>query len=397
MLLTAKMPRNTSGWVNRGGARSKSTRFHSSMRTTLFDYHLPRELIAQTPISRGESRLMVLDRTSGAIRHRQFSDLLEYLVGGDVLVLNDTRVSARRLRGIREGGEPAEILLLRPVGARRWEALVNPGRGLKPGRTVQLIGPEAEGLQVAATVVDITSEGGRLLEFADSWQRDLVGGWGKTPLPPYIHSQLSATEEDRYQTVYATADGSAAAPTAGLHFTRELLDRATQSGVQQVYVTLHIGVDTFRPVRAAEIEAHEMHGEIAELSSAAATAINATRGRIVAVGTTSVRVLESAATTVSTDYAEGTAAVKCAVGKGESSPPPARRVAPFAGETHLFISPGYQFQAVDALITNFHLPRSTLLMLVSAFAGCEAILEAYHEAIRQRYRFFSFGDAMLIL
>jgi S-adenosylmethionine:tRNA ribosyltransferase-isomerase len=347
------------------------------MRTDLFDYDLPPERIAQTPVPRGESRLLVLSREDGCSVHRRFPDLLDYLRPGDTLVLNDTRVSARRLQAERENGKPAEVLLLRPVGARGWEALVRPGRSLRPGKTVTLIGPPSDSPRLAAQVLATTPEGGRILEFADTPTRDRLATWGVTPLPPYIHTPLPADQENRYQTVYAAQEGSAAAPTAGLHFTPELLAGAEAKGVRLARITLHVGVGTFRPVRTEEIEAHVMHGETAWLSEEAAQVINTTPGRVVAVGTTSMRTLETSAQRAEKQGVSG--------------------VIPFVGETRLFITPGYRFRVVDALITNFHLPRSTLLMLVSAFAGRENVLRAYREAIRADYRFFSFGDAMLIL
>jgi S-adenosylmethionine:tRNA ribosyltransferase-isomerase len=346
------------------------------MRTDEFDYDLPSELIAQTPGPRGESRMLVLDRATGAIAHRQFSDLAEYLVPADLLVLNDTRVSARRLRAVRESGLEAEVLLLRPAGERSWEALVRPGRAFKVGATVDLT--DSDGRHTRAMVTGVTAEGGRVLEFADAATREDVQHWGASPLPPYIRVPLPAEQEERYQTVYGSRAGSAAAPTAGLHFTREMLARLSAAGIETVRLTLHVGVGTFRPVRTETVAEHEMHAETAVLSPEAAARINSAAGRVVAVGTTSVRTLE-------------TAAREAAAG-GEGA-----RVAPFAGQTRLFISPGYTFRAVDALITNFHLPRSTLLMLVSAFAGVEATREAYRSAIEHGYRFFSFGDAMLII
>lgn len=351
------------------------------MRTDCFDYLLPPELIAQTPLPRGESRLLVLHRSTGQIEHRRFPDLLRYLRPGDTLVLNDTRVTARRLQAVREGGQSAEAFLLRPVGETCWEALVRPGKSLRPGKTLTLLGSSGQE-PVTARIVGTTDEGGRILEFADTATRDALTFWGETPLPPYIQTPLPPDQEERYQTVYATHGGSAAAPTAGLHFTPELLEQAQEQGVGLVRVTLNVGVGTFRPVRTETIEEHTMHGEWATLSPEAAARINATQGRIIAVGTTSVRTLESAAQRLVEHPAESGAEA---------------RIAPFAGETHLFLSPGSRFQAVDALITNFHLPRSTLLMLVAAFAGLEATLNAYNEAVRERYRFFSFGDAMLIL
>ncbi|HZO86935.1 MAG TPA: tRNA preQ1(34) S-adenosylmethionine ribosyltransferase-isomerase QueA [Chthonomonadaceae bacterium] len=346
------------------------------MRTDLFDYTLPPERIAQTPGPRGESRLLVLHRQDGRIEHRRFADVLAYLRPGDTLVLNDTRVTARRLEARREGGQPAEVLLLHPVGETCWEALVKPGRSLRPGRSVEILGTPPVTARIAAT----TPEGGRILEFADRRTRDQLAHQGTTPLPPYIHTPLPADQEERYQTVYAAEDGSAAAPTAGLHFTPELLARAEAMGVRLARLTLHVGVGTFRPVRTEEVEAHEMHAETVALSEETAQIINTTPGRIFAVGTTSVRSLESAADPEETVTAGGRA-----------------RVRPFVGETRLFITPGYRFRVVEALITNFHLPRSTLLMLVAAFAGRENVLRAYEEAIREEYRFFSFGDAMLIV
>ncbi len=350
------------------------------MRTELFDYTLPPERIAQTPAPRGESRLLVLHRATGKIEHRRFADLLGYLRAGDTLVLNDTRVTARRLEARRDNGQSAEVLLLRPVGETCWEALVKPGKALKPGRTLQILRDPIAAESVMARVAATTPEGGRLLEFVDRETRDRLAAWGVAPLPPYIHTPLPPEQEARYQTVYAAQDGSAAAPTAGLHFTPELLARAEAQGVRLAHLTLHVGVGTFRPVRTEEIEAHEMHAEMVSLSADAAQIINATPGRVFAVGTTSVRSLESAAL----PHASGDTALRAAV-------------RPYCGETRLFITPGYRFRVVEGLITNFHLPRSTLLMLVSAFAGREAVLRAYEEAIREEYRFFSFGDAMLIV
>ena len=355
------------------------------MRTDLFDYFLPPELIAQTPLPRGESRLLVLHRANGQIEHRRFSDLLAYLNVGDTLVVNDTRVIARRLRGLRSSGHEAEVLLLRPVGERQWAALVKPGRSLRQGATLKLFETNAdntqdektqETVQEAARIVGETEEGGRLLEFADAVARDRVGLWGSSPLPPYIHTPLPTSAEERYQTVYARHNGSAAAPTAGLHFTDAMLTQAQAQGINIARVTLHVGVDTFRPVKTEDTDTHQMHGEWGTISEEAAQVINETRGRIIAVGTTSVRALESAAQNTSDNSA---------------------RVSPYTGETRLFITPGYNFRAVDGLITNFHLPRSTLLMLISALADRENIMAAYAEAVREQYRFYSFGDAMLIV
>ena len=345
------------------------------MRADLFDYDLPPERIAQTPLPRGESRLMTLHRDSGQIAHRRFPDFLGCLRAGDTLVLNDTRVTARRLRAERDNGLPAEILLLRPVGAAQWETLVRPGKGLKPGRGLTLLGPE--GQRVAATVLSATEAGGRIIELASAEARDALTFWGESPLPPYIHTPLPVAQEERYQTVYAAAGGSVAAPTAGLHFTSELLAAAQAKGAALTYLTLHVGIGTFRPVKVEDTNDHVMHAETVVLSEACAEIINATTGRVIAVGTTSVRSLESAAARV--------------------EPGDSRRVAPFTGETDLFITPGYEFRAVDAMLTNFHLPQSTLLMLVAAFAGYESTINAYRVAVAENYRFFSFGDAMLII
>ena len=345
------------------------------MRADLFDYNLPVERIAQTPLPRGESRLLVLGRDSGQIEHRRFADFLDYLRAGDTLVLNDTRVTARRLRAERENGLPAEVLLLRPVGVTQWETLVRPGKGLKPGRGLTLIGPE--GQRVSAAVLSATDAGGRIIELENAEARDALASWGESPLPPYIHIPLPAAQEERYQTVYAGAGGSVAAPTAGLHFTPELLRAARAKGVALAYLTLHVGIGTFRPVKVEDTADHVMHAETVILSEACAETVNATTGRVIAVGTTSVRSLESAAARL--------------------EPGDERRVTPFTGETDLFITPGYKFRVVNAMLTNFHLPQSTLLMLVSAFAGHESTMNAYRVAVGEEYRFFSFGDAMLII
>jgi len=337
------------------------------MRTSDFDYELPPELIAQEPLPRGESRLLVLDRSSGEAVHRRFRDLPEHLAPGDTLVLNDTRVAARRHHAARDSGATAEVLLLRPAGDLAWDALVRPGRAVQPGSRLRL---QVDGEVLVATVESRTPEGGRRLVFRTTRERDLAGRGGVAPLPPYIRRQLD--DEERYQTVFAREAGSAAAPTAGLHFTKEMLERLSASGVGLVWLTLHVGVDTFRPVKSEDVEAHRMHGEWYSISPEAADAIGRTRGRIVAAGTTVVRALETAARED-------------------------RSVRPGCGETRLFITPGYRFRIVEGILTNFHLPRSTLIMLVSAFAGREAVLKAYREAVAQRYRFYSFGDAMLIL
>jgi S-adenosylmethionine:tRNA ribosyltransferase-isomerase len=338
------------------------------MHTSDFDYDLPPDLIAQDPCPRGESRLMALHRDSGQIDLRRFPDLLDYLRPGDTLVLNDSRVTARRLLAQRDSGQEAEILLLRPIGESAWEALVRPGKRLRPGAAVTFT--LRDGREIRAEVRETTPEGGRILAFATPDERDALAHEGVIPLPPYITHALP--DEERYQTVYAGPGGSAAAPTAGLHFTEAMLAEARSRGIRVAKVTLHVGVDTFRPVKVESIEEHVMHGERYTISPEAADAINTAPGRIVAVGTTAVRVLESAADED---------------GKVRAS----------SDTTRLFITPGYRFKAVDALLTNFHLPKSTLLMLVSALAGRENILRAYRTAVEERFRFFSFGDAMFIV
>lgn len=344
-----------------------------AMRTEDFDYELPKELIAQEPLpDRADSRLLVLHRATGAVEHRRFRDLLDYLEPTDVLVLNETRVLPVRLRGRKEPtGAQVELLLLRPLADNgTWETLVRPGRRVGKGTRLSF------GPRLAGEVLDRSGAGGRHVRF--SWEGDfeeVLGSVGEVPLPPYIKRALPAEERDRYQTVYARTPGSAAAPTAGLHFTPDLLDQIRAAGVKTVPVVLHIGLDTFRPVQVEDITEHRMHSEYYEVTEQAAREIRRVRqagGRIIAVGTTVTRCLESAAD------ADG-------------------HVQAGAGRTELFIHPGYRFRAVDALLTNFHLPRSTLLMLVSAFAGRETVLAAYREAVRERYRLFSFGDAMLII
>ncbi|MDR7481743.1 MAG: tRNA preQ1(34) S-adenosylmethionine ribosyltransferase-isomerase QueA [Armatimonadota bacterium] len=334
------------------------------MRLDEFDYILPPELIAQQPASpRDAARLLVVHRAAGTFEHRVFHEIGDYLRAGDVLVVNDTRVLPARLRGRRPTGGAVELLLLRPAGDA-WEALVRPGRRLPPGTVVEVAGHPV-------TVGERLPDGRRLVRAARG--EDLVAlmdRCGELPLPPYI--RRSVTDPAHYQTVYARADGAVAAPTAGLHFTPALLARLQAQGIAVVALTLHIGLATFQRVDAAEIEGHRMEGEAYVLTADAAAAINARRGRLVAVGTSTVRALESVA--------------------GDDG-----RVRPGAGWTELFIYPGFRFRATDVLVTNFHLPRTTLLVLVSAFAGRELILRAYAEAIRARYRFYSFGDAMLIL
>ncbi|MGD9889973.1 MAG: tRNA preQ1(34) S-adenosylmethionine ribosyltransferase-isomerase QueA [Dehalococcoidia bacterium] len=337
------------------------------MRTSDFDYHLPRELIAQTPVEpRDASRLLVLQRDGGAIEHAHFAEIGRFLRPGDLLVVNETRVLRARLRGhVTESGGAVEALLLRRVDAQRWEAMVRPGRRLRPGRRVWFGSLEA-------VVEDVVEDGHRILRFAADVDPENTG---ETPLPPYIHTALA--EPERYQTVYGTVTGSAAAPTAGLHFTPALLERLQADRIGLARVLLHVGPGTFKPVAEEDPRLHPMHAEWYEITTNACTAIEETRargGRVVAVGTTSVRVLEQA-------------------GRDAGDGP----LQPGSGFTRLLILPGHRFRVVDALVTNFHLPRSTLLMLVSALAGQEPVLSAYREAVKHGYRFYSFGDAMLIV
>ena len=338
------------------------------MRTEDFHYHLPEELIAQDPVPRGESRLLVCNKQTRTIEDNSFQDFPDYLQPGDVLILNDSRVIARRLFAHTENGKEAETLLLRPRGDSEWEALVRPGRRLRPGHTVYFT---LRNNSVAeAKVTEITPEGGRVLRFDNSDIRDSLKEEGFVPLPPYIHNVLD--DEERYQTVYSGPPGSAAAPTAGLHFSETMLAEIKNRGINIGKITLHVGIDTFRPVKEAEVEMHQMHGEWFTIPEETADMINNAKGRVVAIGTTCVRALESAA-----------------IDQGI--------IQPATMNTHLFILPGYRFKIVQAMLTNFHLPESTLLMLISAFAGREWILQAYEHAVKERYRFFSFGDAMLIL
>lgn len=341
------------------------------MKLSDFDYTLPEELIAQHPVEpRDASRLMVVPRTGGALEHRHFRDLPEYLRPGDALVLNETRVMPARLMGHREAtGGGIEVLLLKRLDRDRWETLVKPGKKARPGQRI-LFGDGS----LVGTVLETTEVGGRVIEFTyDGIFEEVLDRLGQMPLPPYIHERLENPE--RYQTVYARELGSAAAPTAGLHFTPELLEKISAMGVHVEKILLHVGLGTFRPVQVEDVESHKMHSEFYTVSPETAARLNQVRaegGRIIAVGTTSVRTLE----TVTAE--DGT------VQAGQ-------------GWTDIFIYPGYRFKAVDAMVTNFHLPKSTLVMLVSAFASRERILDAYAEAVRLRYRFFSFGDAMLIL
>lgn len=362
------------------------------MRTSEFDYELPPERIAQTPIEpRDAARLMVVHRDTGKIEHRTFRDIVKYLQPADLLVVNDSRVIPARLyaRKVPTGGR-VELLLLRRREERTWEALVK-GRKVIPGTRLELMPARqtqdvatqsaAPSKPIVGDVLEITPGGGRVIQF-DQPLTPQLERLGETPLPPYIHEPLADSE--RYQTVYARVQGSAAAPTAGLHFTPELIHQIQAYGVRFAFVTLHIGLDTFRPVQTDRIEEHKMHSEYAILPAETAAAIAGARqagGRIIAVGTTVVRVLESAA--------------QSALHSSQSDIRDPE-LSPFAGWTDLFIYPGYEFQVVDALITNFHLPRSTLLMLVSAFAGKDLILKAYRIAADAGYRFYSFGDAMFI-
>jgi len=338
------------------------------MKTADFDYDLPPAFIAQTPVEpRDSSRLLVLHRKSGEVEHAVFRDLGRYLQPADLLVLNQTRVIPARLFARKPTGGRVEILLLQRRDLLTWEALVG-GKGLTLGKVLSV---EKTALPLQAEVFEVLEGSRRVIRFSQAIEPHLAA-IGQMPLPPYIHVPLA--DPERYQTVYARAVGSAAAPTAGLHFTAGLLAELAQQGIDQAYVTLHVGLDTFAPVTEADPAAHKIHTEWCELPRTAADAVERARqrsGRVVAVGTTSVRTLESAG--------------------GESG------VSPYAGHTDLFITPGYRFKCVDAIITNFHLPRSTLIMLVSAFAGRENLLRAYEIAKREGYRFYSFGDGMLIL
>ena len=339
-----------------------------------FDYELPRELIAQNPLrTRSDSRLMVLDRKTGEVRHMTFPDIRRFLEPGDCLVINDTKVIPARLLGVKEEtGAKAEVLLLNRQDGDIWECLVKPGKKLKKGTRISF-GDD----RLTCEVVDEIEDGNRKVKFfyEGIWE-EVLDALGEMPLPPYITHKLK--DKNRYQTVYARHEGSAAAPTAGLHFTNELLEEIEKSGVDIARVTLHVGLGTFRPVKAEKIEDHHMHSEVYFVSEDAAEKVNRakeTGHRVIAVGTTSVRTLESAAVQRNGKWV----------------------LEPCSGDTSIFIYPGYEWKLVDRLITNFHLPQSTLIMLVSALAGRENVLNAYKQAVDERYRFFSFGDAMLII
>ncbi len=341
-----------------------------NLKTHDFWYDLPEELIAQTPLQqRDSSRLLVMDRISGEIRHRHFYDIVDYLRPGDCLVMNDSRVLPARLLGHRPTGGAVEVLLLRDLGDKKWECLCKPGRKMQVGSEVIF----GDG-ELTATVASVQEDGNRVVEFHyQGIFLEVLERLGKMPLPPYIKAELQ--DQERYQTVYSREVGSAAAPTAGLHFTQELLDKIREKGVKTAFVTLHVGLGTFRPVKAEEITEHHMHAELCMLSRKTADILNETKaegGRVICVGTTSCRTMESLVND------DGTFEAK-------------------SKWTEIFIYPGYAFKAMDGLITNFHLPESTLVMLVSAFAGREHVLHAYEEAVWERYRFFSFGDAMCIL
>ena len=336
------------------------------MKTHDFWYDLPEELIAQTPLEqRDASRLLAVNTVTGALEHRHFSDIADYLNPGDCLVMNDSRVLPARLMGHRPSGGAIEVLLLRDLGDERWECLCKPGKKMQVGHTVSFGDGELTGV-----VREVTEDGNRIIEFRyDGIFLEVLERLGRMPLPPYIKAELQ--DQERYQTVYSREVGSAAAPTAGLHFTRELLEKIRAKGVKEAFVTLHVGLGTFRPVKAEDIAEHHMHSELCMMNEETARVLNETRrsgGRIVCVGTTSCRTLESLVREDGTFEAA-------------------------SRWTDIFIYPGYRFRAMDALITNFHLPESTLVMLVSAFSSREIVLNAYNTAVKEKYRFFSFGDA----
>ena len=341
------------------------------MKTSDFFYDLPEELIAQDPLEdRTASRLLVLDRKTGAVKHKIFSDVIDYLNKGDCLVINNTRVIPARLIGEKEDtGGKVEVLLLKRRANDVWETLVKPGKKLKPGAKITF----GDG-RLRAEVLEVVEEGNRLVKFHyEGIFEEILDSLGEMPLPPYITHKLE--DKEMYQTVYAKYDGSAAAPTAGLHFTKELLSKIEEKGIKIASITLHVGLGTFRPVKVDDVNNHHMHTEWYEVNAEAADIINETKrngGRVICVGTTSCRTIESVA--------------------DENGYMKAK-----TGETDIFIYPGYKFKVMDGLITNFHLPESTLVMLVSAFAGKENVLSAYETAVKEKYRFFSFGDAMILI
>jgi S-adenosylmethionine:tRNA ribosyltransferase-isomerase len=342
------------------------------MKVDLFDFHLPEELIAQVPLqNRTDSRLMVVNKKTGEINHEIFKNITEYLREGDCLVLNDTRVLPARLFGVKKDtGAKIEVLLLKQLEGDHWETLVKPAKRVKEGTEIDF----GDGL-LTAVCTGTSEHGGRVLEFRyDGIFYEVLDQLGEMPLPPYIKEQLD--DRDRYQTVFAREPGSAAAPTAGLHFTEELLSEVKEKGVHVAFITLHVGLGTFRPVSVDDVLEHDMHSEFYLMTEGTARLLNEVRqngGRIITVGTTSTRTLETIASENNGTFAES------------------------SGWTNIFIYPGYEFKAIDGMITNFHLPKSTLIMLVSALAGRENILNAYNTAVNERYRFFSFGDAMLII
>lgn len=341
------------------------------MKVDLFDFYLPEELIAQTPLEdRTSSRLMIVNKETGDLEHRKFKDIYEYINPGDCLVLNDTRVLPARLHGEKEDtGAHIEVLLLKQQKDDKWETLVKPAKRVKEGTVISF----GDGTLKAVCVKEL-EHGGRILDFQyEGIFYEILDQLGEMPLPPYIKEKLD--DQDRYQTVYAKERGSAAAPTAGLHFTTELLDALKKKGVHIAFITLHVGLGTFRPVNVEDVDKHEMHAEFYQLNNETAALLNSVRGqggRIISVGTTSTRTLETIASANNGEFVES------------------------SGWTSIFIYPGYEFKGIDGMITNFHLPKSTLIMLVSALAGRENILHAYETAVKERYRFFSFGDAMFI-
>jgi S-adenosylmethionine:tRNA ribosyltransferase-isomerase len=342
------------------------------MKVDLFDFHLPEELIAQVPLhNRTDSRLMVLDKATGELKHEIFKNITEYLREGDCLVLNDTRVLPARLFGVKQDtGAKIEVLLLKQLEGDQWETLIKPAKRVKEGTVIDF----GDGL-LTAVCTGASEHGGRVLEFKyDGIFYEVLDQLGEMPLPPYIKEQLD--DRERYQTVFAREPGSAAAPTAGLHFTEELLDKVREKGVHVAFITLHVGLGTFRPVSVDNVLEHDMHAEFYMVTEGTARLLNevkANGGRIITVGTTSTRTLETIASENDGQFTES------------------------SGWTSIFIYPGYTFKAIDGMITNFHLPKSTLIMLVSALAGREHVLHAYNTAVSERYRFFSFGDAMLII